>query len=827
MISKISAILMRASLTAGFALACAITLPSGDANAAAKKDPANAADLLKGQCDGLLVANESSTSSEALIEEYTIDDLISADPAKNLAVKHPTIVMDAAQKFWQAIKHYPTKKIKDPTYGVVTHDYYSVFSDGVPAANGRYVRGQFDVIETVAEFIEKRGSGQNKGVMQLLYGPPGTGKTETLNLLSTVVANLSSTDPDFYQFTFKWVGLEEIPYLKPLVREGSDELYIQPLQRSPFVLLPRAIQDKLIALASPKVREMTGYEPSPFRVADPQNQEILNQLIKYYAAQTNKKSLTDSEVVNILRKHVKIVRRVRDPNQPAEVVRYAGKYPDMSELLVSPNISMREVFSPSSPFAYNYNGVVARADGGGLLMDEFFRNAHDLRNSFLDIAQNGNLQYGGAPAVTLDIVPILSSNDENVEEAKEDAGSNAHLDRLAKQAMRQPIHPSLIEGIAVWMAGNGMNVERLFKMRELGSETLEQANLNKLYPQPAEDGSLTTPANHYALYFTPSPDKQILIAPRALELLSLTVAGTRLVTDPKAISSHAEELNQFSTQANFFTDISLRLKLINRSMQAPPATMKDLDYLTHKLHEGSKGISARDAERWLSRALKNAEKNNMTLTPSVVAKTFYEMIKEGEFEDIKTDPRTRWQNIHNLIKQSFTLPDLTDDISTIVSGDSGVADRIYREIEQEILEISSDDKANYRTDPSTGDQHPIDRKRLDEIAKSYQEENGEEFPFGRLQSWKARAGGATFEPLMRAIRKWLLRSQLSTTAMDGMLSYMQGQNVDESVRRRALAAESSLEKFGYNRQAFIEALSFVRDTQYKMEIDKKARQPKP
>lgn len=792
---------------------------------ATTKNSPSAKDLLSKSCDGLLVSNEHSTNTGALIEEYTIDDLLNSDPAKNLAVKHPTIVMDAAQKFWQAIKHYPISTIKDPAYGVTTHTYYSIFSDGVPAANGRYVRGQYDVIQTVAKFIEKRGSGQDKGSMQLLYGPPGTGKTETLNLLATVIANLSTTEPDFYQFTYKWKGLEEIPTLKPLVREDGEELYVQTLQNSPLVILPRSVQDKVIAIATPRVLELTGFNPSPFRTADPQNQEILNLLIKHYANLEGKKSLTDAEIVNILRKHLRIVRRLRNADQPTEVVRYPGKYPDMAEILISPNVSMREVFSPSSSFAYNYTGIIGRANGGGLLGDEFFRWPSDLRNSFLDIAQNGNMQYGGAPAVTLDIVPILSSNDENVDEAKEDSGSNAHMDRLAKKTMRQPIHPGLIEGIAVWMSGNGSNVEKLFKMRKLDSDELVPADLNLLYPKPTKDGSrVGTPAGQYALYFTPAPNKQILIAPRALELLALTVAGSRLVTDPKAIQSHADELNQFSTQANFFVDLALRLKLITRAMQAPPATMKDLDFLTHKLREGAKGISARDAARWLSKCLENAETNDMTLTPSVVARTFFEMVKEGEFEDIKTDPRTRWQNIHNLIKQAFTLPDLTADISAIVSGDSGVADRIYAEIEQEILELSSDDKANYRTDPSTGESHPIDKKRLGEIAEVYKEVNGEEFPFGRLQAWKARSNGSSFEPLMRAIRQYLLNSQLSTTAMDGILNYMQDKTVEESVRRRALQAEASLEKFGYNRRAFVEALQFVRDTQFKLELDK-SRKP--
>jgi hypothetical protein len=780
-------------------------------------------------CEGLLVAKGQVLSNlNSHFEEYTIDALLAQNPEENLAYKHPSIVMDVNQKAWHAIRRYPAREILDPTYPVVKHKLYPIFSEGVTEAKGAMIIGQYDAIQRVVDFVRMRATGQGQGNMLMLVGPAGTGKTEFLVILARVLATLSLTEPDYFEYTYEFKDLQKIPELANAVNPDTGQLLVKLLGRSPVTLLQRTprLLDAVVGITNERVQGMIGMAPRPFAEMDPQTSEIIDKMIKHYRAEWKLKEMTEEDYIKMLRQHVRIVRREADPSKPPALVRYQGKHPDPSQLFVSENPLLKYVYGSSSALSYDYTGTVTRSDGGGFLGDEFYRQEQAFRNTLLEFAQNGIIEAGGAPAIHVDTLPILATNDENVDEAREEAGSKASLDRLMKEPMRQPIHPTLVSGTALWMTAE-RNVEKMFVMRKLDTGEKSPANMNALYPPPAAKGELGEPDGQYAIYYTPEPGKEILIAPHALQMMGLTVAATRMETDPKALEKHRDLFGNIIKNMNAYMNPKARMEIILRQVQQNPGVVADLHRIKFQLREGEKGITARDAHRWMLKALNIALAEGRTaVTPTVVDKAFREMLTKGEFGDTKHDIVARWRNVHAMVQTDFMLPALTADIQSIVGGDSGLAAKLYEDIKQEVLALNNDENESDWSDEA-GERHPIDRKRLAVIQRIYEELNNEQWVLGKIKTFVTNPrGGAVYQPLMRAVEHFLLEQQLSTSAITELLDYIDGKAVSEETRVRGRMAEVGLEKFGYDRQSFREALAFVRDQQAELER-RRRRQAQP
>lgn len=750
-------------------------------------------------------------------EEYSIDDLLTTDPAKNLAVKYPTIVMKAEQVIWAAIMKYGTRRVKSTLYPIRSYNDYPALTAGVPEADGRFIIGNQEPVEKFAEFVFQRASGRSGGDVLTIDGPAGTGKTEFLYIVDALLTNLAAKDPAFAQFTYKFVNLSEVPSLQPALNLAGD-LIIQLMPQTPSILLPPEILDYVVDMAKSRVREVThGLDPIPWTVPDNQFTEIMNHLVAYYRRiNPEKYRVINPEIyVEILRKHVRIVRRFLDPNQPPAIIRYAGKVPDMTKYIASEHPSL-SIDYPGQALGWNFNGKIPVRIGLTLGFDEFYRNSVSFRDSTLEIAQNNVAEVDGSPALSLNLLPLIATNTESIDDSKSQAGSRAHRDRSRFAAMRYMLNPYEVAKAVVHMSFP-RKAHKKYRMRALNSDKWTPVNIHSLFPVADEKGNLTGPDGRYEWTHIISEGNEITIAPRALWLLALTASATRFVTDQKALTPYLAELNQMGPQSQYFTRVKDRMDIIlRRTFPKEGGILHDLDTANRVLKEGTNGISQRDADKWWARCLEIARRPefNNTVTPWVVNLAFREMLNDNGFVDTSNDLRPRWILIHNRMKADYLLPELTSDIQAIVSGETGRAEKIYSEVFHEVAAMNSDDRAEYWF--SGSERYPINRGRLTEIAAIFRRVNGMDFSPNLLTTWKMGAQGEDFyEPLMRAITQFVMEKELTMGVYRELVDYLDGKGgVSEEVRQLGRAAEVNVRKLGYNLTAFRQAMRFVVDVDF-------------
>jgi len=753
----------------------------------------------------------------SLVEEFELSDFVSTDKEKSLAWRYPMTMMSASQRYWHVMKYYPAKDIWDPVYRVQKRKDYPIFS-----ANrivNRTLVGHHDVIEDVAGFIYNAASGKPDGMMYLLRGPAGTGKTELLYILELSRARLSLTDPNYFNYTYYWKDLYKIPALRALFYEENKNQPFHTLGRSPFSLLPKSLQQKLAKFVEPRVRERIGLGPRPMPEADPQSKRIIEEILKHYMKEDKKNNPTEEDYLRWLSNHVKIVRAIPDDTEPTGIIRYQGKNPEYSQLFFAENMAAQQIFGTANPLSYHYTGKVVRTDGGGIFLDELFRQMADLRNTFLDMGQNGIVEAGGAPPIRLDTFVLAAANDESIEEALEEGGAKAHLDRTDRKPMRLDIHPHHVSKTAVLL----MDPKR-FLMRENTGGDLRQVDINELYPPADTEGKLSAPDGKYTVYYTSddATKKPILIAPRALYMMGLTTAATRLVRDPSALKPLSTELSLMrpsETGFQHFVNASNRLKILMGQIQVDFAIRQELARIRHLLKEGKDGISSRELEPWFKEAIKLAERNDYTLTPQVLDQAFQTILDEDKTK-VSQDKRATWLELHQAIKADFILPALYADVRTIVAGESGQVEKIYDEVKQELLALANDAEARVWFDQISTRDRPINKQRLEDIGKIFLEHNGSVLLPSMMATFKVKATSdeERFEPLYRAIEYYLLQTELNTAALDGLVDYFKQASVSHDVAEKAQRAEKNFERHGYNLRAFVEALIFVRDQQHYLEI---------
>lgn len=799
-----------------------VLFSSPSAFAARKKAaaPAGASSAASSDCArNLSTAQSEEVQFVDLFEEFSIDDLLNPDPQKNLAVRFPTTLMDSFQKSAFAINTHKPRTILDPTYRVSKVLYWPVFHDGLAEASGLQIVGQFEVVNKLVQHIENGAQGNLNGLkMLLLRGPAGTGKTETAKIIASLLIQLAQRNRLFEQLTFDWVGLEEVPEFRLLM--GADEKgqtivkIKNTLERSPFVLLTPRQQQQVLAIAGPNAQKLLGMPARPWTTVDPQTARILDTLIKHYAKEQGKNRMSleeyDAFRLEVLRKHVRIRPKKLDPSQPPPILRFQGKDPELHQLFFAENLPRMSVLGVEDPLSYDYGGRVPRADGGPLLLDDFFRNPSTLRDLFLEIAQNRVIERGGAPALSSDTVLIASSNDASIEEAKQDGGAKAQLDRCTEQPMRAPIHPLEIAKTAVHMMGI-----QNFEMRKLGSSRIEPAKLNVVFPAPTDDGKLEGTDGRYVLYYKAKDGRKVLIAPHSILMMALTASATRLVTDKdQATQKDQDTIDILKNNDHVFNDATTRLQVLLGELSIERAKATELDRLRDILKEGQEGLGARGVQDWLDDAIRFAlEKNEDTVTPAVMDQVFYQDLDKDSFKT-SSDIRGRWQDLHNAIKRRFILTRLARDLNAMISGDGSRVEGMYQDLKQEIIALGKDPAAtDYET--ATGEKRPINRERYKQIKKIYLAVNGRELVIGAIKEFHVEHSGndEKFLPLVRAIEQYLLETQLNTTVLDRLYDVLTGKGSDPEGARMLEEVERNFERLGYNRSSFMEALRFIRDIQ--------------
>lgn len=747
---------------------------------------------------------------ESLLKKYSIRDFLNPDATQNLAVRFPTAIMDAYQVGWYGIQSFGSRRVLDPTYRISRTTLWNAFHTGVQEANRQRIIGHYDVVSQYVNLIKKGARGDKTAQKMILFvGPAGTGKTEILSVqyyLSTRLKNLE-------YLTWDWKNLGDIPALKAILKRADGQTILEnQLKRSPITLFPPSLQTKITEMGAAKVDELIGIAPRPFLYADPHTEEVLDILVRHYAeTEWGGNAPTEAQYLAMLEKHVTVVPRRFNSNQPPLLLRYQGKEPKYHELFFQENMMRMMTAPPGSALGYDYTGRVPQTDGTVTGWDEYFRNIAALRNTTLELVQNRVLDFGGARPLFMNVISIASSNDESIQEASEDGATKAQIQRLVRLNMRQSIHPLEIIQTTLLMLG-----ESSFTMRNLDKPGAveEPLDLLKVFPLPAEDGRLSGSDGRYAISYKVSKNEpSILISPRALMLLGLTTAATRLVTDPQQAKDFSAELDIVRQSATVFTNHGERLGVILGEIEADNSTRLELSRLKELLKEGQNGLQSRDVQRWLADALSSAEAHGKTLTPTVMDQTFQTLLDSEGMEYSKAQ-RGEWLRYHRMMKSQFIMKYLARDLNSIIGGDKNKLMNLYRDIKNEINARGSDPKAKTFDEPS-GERRAINDKRLNAIYEIYREVNGRDLKLDQLRAFHTShsESEAVFPPLVTAIERYLLQAEMDTQSMTSLYDALVHKKGDHDSMLKAERAEANLERLGYNRRSFEEALRFIIDVQ--------------
>lgn len=768
---------------------------------------------------------------------FTLRSFFEENPENNLAFLHPATLMTAAQKYALVLNVRPPMQTRDPLYRIRPITIYPAFTGQLDHDHDKQIIGQYQALRELSDFIMRLARGDRGGKMLLLVGPAGTGKTETLHVLDASRTELSNLDPNFMEYTYQWVDLSDVDELKPLKSTITD------MKRSPFTLLREDMQREVIARVNPKVEALLGFPLRAWTQPDPKTESILEAIFRHYYpeianGEKDIADLTRDEYLAAVERHVRIIRRRRDPKQPAAIVRAMPENPNFSLLFIAQSLRTMMAYAENDPLAYNFAGKVLQQDGGGLLLDEFFRNALELLDTYLELAQNGVLETDTGPAVEMDVVPVLTSNDESLEKAKQNGAMKAMLDRMHRVPMRLNLHPHEIEKTALLMVGKDR-----FKMRGLfaeeGDESVRTAanpivpiDLNEVFPLPDEGGHLVGAYGRYALYYDYDRESQILISPHSLEFLGMAVAATRLVTDPQKMAPFLNELQVLSPQSAYYTSVKARLDVIMGNSNPEDAVRDDLYKLMGLLREGEQGISSRDIQSWISRALALAkERGRGVLTPSIIDASFNQLLEQGTLSPAGNDIRARWLDRMAIVKTEFILPALYRDIRSIVSGDGEKAERLYDDIEAELVTLAEDPDAQIWTPDNGAAPKPINRQRLTKIKaifkKLHNREFSEGFLYRHLHGVSRGANRSRNAELLDAIRAYLVDADTDTAETATKIAlYYQGKNTDPKVMRAAREAEARLEAHGYDQASFVEAIMYWQTLVYEQKM-RSGERPNP
>ncbi len=162
--------------------------------------------------------SKSDLDVDISLEEHSLYELLASDPAKNLAVLHPAIVMGAFQRAKSWLFSTPPRLIPNPEYYAGKIRIFPVMSSGMPGVTDKRIISNFSQIETFADFLT-RGADRDGSAKKtpIFSGPPGTGKTEFLTIMLEKSGYLQTMLPDYFNYTYEWKDLGKIPALIPFL----------------------------------------------------------------------------------------------------------------------------------------------------------------------------------------------------------------------------------------------------------------------------------------------------------------------------------------------------------------------------------------------------------------------------------------------------------------------------------------------------------------------------------------------------------------------------------------------------------------------------------
>jgi predicted Ser/Thr protein kinase len=746
----------------------------------------------------------------------TLQDIASTDPEVNPISKHPGLIIPSAQKYARLFFMKPPKVALDPVFKVNRIEIYPAFTGEIGDPN-KMIVGQYQALTELANFIKSRARGNKGGKLLLAIGPAGTGKTETFVILDAVNKALSTSNPEFFEYTFQWLNLHEVAdlqaYQRPPSVEGRVTRRDPDMQRSPFTLLREDIQDAVLDAVEPEVQNLLG-EQMPvnvWRQIAPKDAEILEAILRHEIPEYDDNSIAFEDIpaeqyMEAVSKYVRILPRKNAKGSGSDILRAMGDNPNLDLVFASQNPRM-STFYPQGPLGWDFTGTALRTDGRALIVDEAYRNIPEFLDILLELAQNSIAQAGGGPAVEMDTITMFASNDESLEKASEDGSMKASIDRAIKVPMRLNLHPHEISKTALLMIGADN-----FKMRRLGDKEaqIEPLDLNRAYPLPDEHGNIVGIEKRFALYYQPRGQRQpILISPQTMEMLGLFASITRIKVDPKILSSYPTEFEVLTPRHEYFNNPIQRLKMMLGQATLETATRRDLSNFSKIAKEGESGISSRDIQELFQSALDSAlSRGHGVLTPQILDEVFNEKMRNNSFEISGPKLFVSWRMLTGLVKSEFILKALAKDIREIIGGQGERARRLYKIVEMELVQLSEDESATEIIMDNGGQSVAINKERLGQIKKIYFEENKRHFAPGMLMKHYKTASESEPHPgLLSAIETWLTRNEtdIQDTVRE-IVNHYEGTATSPETEKKVSEFEARLHLYGYDENSFKAAM---------------------
>lgn len=789
---------------------------------------------------------DEQAQTAADLHGYSLFDLA------DLAAKHPSIAMNAQQIAFAAVNVHGFTTVLDPaTYNTKEVKMYHAFSNGLKETNGRRIHGHLGPLQEYVHWLGASAQGAGaSSKMPLFVGPPGSGKSEFLLLNLALVKSMQTHDSRFYDFTYEWVNLSEVPELLPIVnkfdlKDGKEyELAIRsPIQESPITLLPTNAQKQIIQLASPLAKEIGNVTPSPMLEPNAFDGKIRDAIIKHYSQTLPKGAVpTPKQKIEWLDKHVRVVRRISGANGQQAKINAEGKDVDYNGLFTAPNPFVLSILGPTHPLSYNLNGKVLSGNRGFLFLDEFLRNNTELQDTFLEIMENRQVVRGGAPTITMDAVLAGASNLATLQKARDGEKNSARLDRMHLINTNYEVIPQTIAATILDMTGikrvqqkKLLTKEELLnqlkflennpgEVQQLKTADLAPGNINDLYPMK-NGATRAGPDGRYQIYVRGGSGDLIHISPHTLEYLSQVLSMSRIDVDPQKAVEKLPGAAIISTHE--YRDPVTRLKVLMGDISLNGAERAELASLKTLVREGETGLSNRDAANiWLAQAIEEAEKpeNYNVVTPTLLKRIFVEAMESGALKTPDNLTRIAWQNYADLVAENFLIPALASDITSALANGNRSIDDIYDVIVQELAAESADpDALSYSV--AGGTERRIERDRLNKIKEIYKQNNRKTLQFADLSYFlvSTNGGANSREPkLMRAIETYFTMLSTNMNQFDDLAQAL----IKKMGSAPDLARATQLELYAYNVLGYCphslrEALDVMRQKTFRKVVAKK------
>ncbi len=753
---------------------------------------------------------------EVLAMRRPLRDLIDTDPTKNLVVKNPFMIMNAAQRVSVLVRSGGSEKIRLPglPQEIVVYD---VVSKGI---NGKRIIGQEASIESIFDNVDAQAMGDRSAAsVPLQVGSHGSGKSETIQVLRESFQIATATkDSPYALWTFEWVGLKNIPLAveaNPRIQDTNGTLKAAQ-DDSPVLLLPKELRQKVIAMGNASVLKMTEgrQDAAPYEELNPQDDEIRRAVLMHYR-NLKGSDLTSNEIVAALSKHTQLRRVIWDSTSGAlPVIDAQGDDVDVSGIFLAANPVMRVTHGPANVFSWEPSKIL-KGHGNVVFLDEVLRNPKELLRFFLRIFQERKVSINGSPDFPLDTVFLTATNTSSLKEVLADLNMHALVDRFLIVEMPWTTSPTQISQILLHNYATRLKMQKLPGLDGDDSDPgpLEVADMSQVYPRAAQ-ASNSGPDYRYKLVL-PVGDREVKFSPHAIRLMSYIIAATRMNTDV----AQAKEVMPSSkvVGSTVFRDPITRIRFEEGKL--PDITngeIEDLRRLSKLLDEGSEGIASRDGGRWLSRVVSEAQRpeNRNTVSPDLVFKTFLEMMTNKKIKTHDNKTRLKWHDLAMRVATGLIIPYIESDVTLAMAADQASIKAAYYDMFDEMTALYRDPRTLTYRSKATNEEKPIDQERLAIVRQIFQSSQGRPLDPAQIamyhQEFRNTKNGdeVTHDGLMSAIASYYAKLTTRLVSVTDLAKFAQTGEGDTEVRSQYSTVLKNMAKLGYDEVSAIAALRF-------------------